>query len=82
MDFDTNGDQVTDRYRASFSSTLKFKRSDFMDTNSKVQWVPVPKLSDQTGNITAAGNTTYGVWTTNIADEMSFNFNAQFYKNH
>jgi hypothetical protein len=53
-----------------------------MDTNSKVQWVPVPKLSDQTGNITAAGNTTYGVWTTNIADEMSFNFNAQFYKNH
>jgi polyisoprenoid-binding protein YceI len=82
MDFDTNGDQVTDRYRASFSSTLKFKRSDFMDTNSKVQWVPVPKLSDQTGNITAAGNTTYGVWTTNVADEMSFNFNAQFYKNH
>ncbi|MDO9000387.1 MAG: YceI family protein [Bacteroidota bacterium] len=81
-DFDNNGDQVNDRYRASFSAKLKFKRSDFIDTKSTVQWVPVPTLADQTGNISAANNKTYGVWTTNIADEMSFSFNAQFYKNH
>jgi polyisoprenoid-binding protein YceI len=81
-DFDTNGDNVNDRYRASFSARLSFKRSDFMDTQSTVQWVPVPSLSDQTGNVSAANNKTYGVWTTNIADQMYFNFNAQFYKNH
>ena len=81
-DFDTNGDNTLDRYRASFSAKLKFKRSDFMDTQSSVQWVPVPALADQTGNISAANTKTYGVWTTNIADEMSFTFNAQFYKNH
>jgi hypothetical protein len=81
-DFDNDGDLVNDRYRASFSATLKFKRSDFMDVKSTVQWVPVPKLSDQVGNLTAANNKTYGVWTTNIADEMNFSFNSQFYKNH
>lgn len=81
-DFDTNGDNTLDRYRASFSAKLKFKRSDFMDTQSSVQWVPVPALADQTGNISAANNKTYGVWTTNISDDMSFTFNAQFYKNH
>ncbi len=81
-DFDVDGDKVNDRYRASFSAKLTFKRSDFMDTRSVVQWVPVPTLADQTGNLSAVNNTTYGVWTTNIADEMSFNFNAQFYKNH
>lgn len=81
-DFDTNGDMLYDRYRSSFSATLKFKRSDFMDTQSTVQFVPVPSLADQVGNVTAANNKTYGVWTTNVADEMSFTFNAQFYKNH
>lgn len=81
-DFDTNGDMLYDRYRSSFSATLKFKRSDFMDTQSTVQFVPVPTLADQVGNVTAANNKTYGVWTTNVADEMSFTFNAQFYKNH
>jgi len=81
-DFDTDGDLINDRYRASFSATLKFKRSDFVDTKSTVQWVHVPKLADQAGNISAANNKTYGVWTTNVADEMNFNFNAQFFKNH
>lgn len=81
-DFDTNGDLTNDRFRASFSGKLTFKRSDHMDTQSTVQWVPVPALADQTGNASAANNKTYGVWTTNIADEMSFTFNAQFYKNH
>lgn len=81
-DFDTNGDQVTDKLRASFSAKLKFKRSDHMDVLSTVQWVPVPSLADQSGNLVAANNKTYGVWTTNIADEMSFTFNAQFYKDH
>ena len=81
-DFDNNGDNINDRYRASFSARLTFRRSDFMDTNSTVQWVPVPSLADQTGNTTAANNKTYGVWTTNVADQMSFSFNAQFYKDH
>ncbi len=81
-DFDTNGDNVNDRYRASFTGKLKFLRSDYMDTQSKVQWVPVPALADQTGNLTAANNKTYGVWTTNVADEMNLTINTQFYKNH
>jgi hypothetical protein len=81
-DFDTNGDAVNDKFRASFSATLTFKRSDHMDTKSTVQWVPVPSLADQAGNTVAANNKTYGVWTTNVADEMKFTFNAQFYKNH
>lgn len=81
-DFDNDGDLVNDRYRASFSAKLTFKRSDFMDTKSTVQWVSVPRLADQTGNLSAVNNKTYGVWTTNVADEMSFSFNAQFYKNH
>jgi polyisoprenoid-binding protein YceI len=82
VDFDNNGDNINDRYRASFSARLSFKRSDFMDIKSTVQWVPVPALADQTGNITAANNKTYGVWTTNVSDVMSFSFNAQFYKDH
>jgi polyisoprenoid-binding protein YceI len=81
-DFDTNGDMTNDRYRASFSGKLTFRRSDYMDTQSTIQWVPIPALADQTGNSIAANNKTYGVWTTNVADEMSFTFNAQFYKNH
>ena len=81
-DFDTNGDMVNDKLRASFSAKLTFKRSDFIDTQSTIQWVPVPALADQTGNTVATNNKTYGVWTTNVADEMSFSFNAQFYKNH
>lgn len=81
-DFDNDGDMVNDRYRASFTGRLTFKRSDFMDTQATVQWVPVPSLADQTGNLSAANNKTYGVWTTNVADEMSFSFNTQFYKNH
>lgn len=81
-DFDNDGDHVNDRYRASFTARLTFKRSDYLDTQSIVQWVPVPALADQTGNLSAANNKTYGVWTTNVADEMSFTFNAQFYKNH
>jgi polyisoprenoid-binding protein YceI len=82
VDFDNDGDNINDRYRASFSASLTFKRSDFMDTNSTVQWVPVPSLADQTGNMTAANNKTYGVWTTNVGDEMRFTLNMQFYKSH
>lgn len=81
-DFDTNGDMVNDRYRASFTAKLSFQRSDYMDTQSTIQYVPVPALADQTGNLSAINNKTYGVWTTNVDDGMSFSFNAQFYKNH
>lgn len=81
-DFDNNGDMVNDRYRASFTGKLTFNRSDFIDTLSTIQWVPVPALADQAGNLSAVNNKTYGVWTTNVANEMSLSFNAQFYKNH
>lgn len=81
-DFDTNGDGITDRYRGALSGTFSFKRSDHMDSLSKVQWVPVPSLADQAGNTVAANNKTYGVWSTNVADEMVIKMNMQFYKNH
>ncbi|MEW6469914.1 MAG: hypothetical protein AB1458_13380 [Bacteroidota bacterium] len=81
-DFDTDGDGTNDKYRASFSGRFSFLRSQFMDTNSTIQWVPVPSLADAAGNVIAANNTTYGVWTTNVADEMSITLNMQFYKNH
>ena len=81
-DFDTNGDNITDRYRASFTGRLSFLRSDHMDVNSTIQWVPVPSMQDLPGNTVAANNKTYGVWTTNVADQMYFTMHMQFYKNH
>ena len=81
-DFDTDGDFVNDKYRASFTGKFTFLRSQFMDTNSTIQWIPVPSLIDLPGNTIAANNTTYGVWTTNVDDDMSFTLNLQFYKNH
>ena len=81
-DFDTDGDLIKDKYRASFTGWLKFKRSDYMDVNSTIQWVPVPLVTDVAGNAVAINNKTYGVWTTNVADEINLTFNLQFYKNH
>ena len=44
--------------------------------------IVVPALIDLPGNSIAANNKTYGEWTTNIADEMNFTLNLQFFRNH
>lgn len=82
MDFDTDGDFINDKLRASFTGHFSFLRSEHMDTASTIQYIPVPAQIDLPGNTVAANNTTYGVWTTNIADRMDFTLNMQFYKNH
>jgi hypothetical protein len=82
VDFDTDGDFINDKLRASFTGRFSFLRSEHMDTNSTIQYLPVPALIDLAGNGVAANNTTYGVWTTNVADQMDLTLNMQFYKNH
>ncbi|TAL60965.1 MAG: hypothetical protein EPN85_06075 [Bacteroidetes bacterium] len=82
MDFDTNGDGLYDRYRASLTGNFVFNRSDYVDITSSIQWVPVPSPADQVGNVVAANNKTYGVWTKVVGDEMSLTLNMQFYKDH
>lgn len=81
-DFDTDGDFINDNYRASFTGHFSFLRSDHMDVNSTIQYVPLPAQIDLAGNTIALNNKTYGEWTTNIADLMNFTMNLQFYKNH
>ena len=81
-DFDTDGDFMNDKYRSSFTGHFSFLRSNHMDVNSTIKYVPVPALIDLPGNSVASNNKTYGEWTTNIADEMNFTLNLQFYKNH
>ena len=80
--FDTDGDGNNDKYRAGLSANFSFKRSDYMDTNATVQWVPVPNLEDITNNAIAANNKTYGAWSYMVGDEMKITINAQFYKNY
>jgi len=70
------------RYRAGFTFRFTFKRSDFMDINSTRQYVPVPTASDIAGNVIAASNTTYGVYSRSIADEVTVITNLQLYKIH
>ena len=53
-----------------------------MDTKSTIQFVSVPSFTDNAGNNVAMNNKTYGVWTTNVADDMSITSYLQFYKNH
>jgi polyisoprenoid-binding protein YceI len=82
-DFDTNSDGVTDKYRAGFTATFEFNRSDFMDNASLVPYWPVPKVSEAiTNTTTAANNKTYGVWSSSTADKMEITVNSVFYKNH
>jgi len=76
-DFDSNGDGVNDKLRAGFTTQFKFNRSDYMDVNSTKQYDPfVPD------DATAAANTTYGVYSHSVADEMSITVNSEFYLNH
>ena len=82
-DFDSNGDGVNDKLRAGFTGTFSFNRSDYIDKNSTVPYWPVPKASEVISNsTTAANNTTYGVWSASVADQMDITVNAVFYKNH
>jgi hypothetical protein len=82
-DFDSNNDGTTDKYRAGFTATFEFYRSDFMDNASTVPYWPVPKVSEALTNTTAAANNkTYGVWSQSTADKMEIEVNAAFYKNH
>lgn len=81
-DFDTDGDFIKDKYYSSFTGHFSFLRSNHMDVNSTIRYVPVPALIDLPGNNVAMNNKTYGEWTTNIADKMDFVLNLQFYKNH
>jgi len=81
-DFDSNLDGINDRFRASFTGTFVFNRSEYMDTTSTIQWVPIPSPADQVGNVIAVNNKTYGVWTKVVGDEMSVTLNMQFYKDH
>ncbi len=82
-DFDSNNDGTTDKFRAGFTATFTFKRSDYMDNNSTVPYWSVPKVSEAiTNGTTAANNKTYGVWSVSVGDQMELTLNAEFYKNH
>jgi polyisoprenoid-binding protein YceI len=87
-DFDTNNDGVYDRYRAGFTATFSFNRSDFMDNASTKTYFPgspsagTITLADSVNNIIAQNNKTYGVWSASVADKMDMTINMQFYKNH
>lgn len=82
-DFDSNNDGTTDKFRAGFTATFSFNRSDFMDINSTIPYWPVPKASEAiTNTTTAANNKTYGVWSVSVGDKMDITLNASFFKNH
>ena len=81
-DFDSNGDGINDKYRAALTGNFSFLRSDFMDTSSTIQWVPVPSQADATGNQIAGNNKTFGVWTSVLGNKINVTFNMQFYKDH
>jgi polyisoprenoid-binding protein YceI len=70
------------RYRAGFTFRFTFKRSDFLDINSTRQYVPVPKVADIAGNVIAASNKTYGVYSRSISDDVTVITNLQLYKLH
>jgi hypothetical protein len=81
-DFDSNNDGTLDKFRSGFTASFKFNRSDYVDQNSTKAYYPVPTAVDSVNNIAAANNTTYGVWSTSVSDEMEMVVNAVFYKNH
>ncbi|HYV90771.1 MAG TPA: YceI family protein [Chitinophagales bacterium] len=76
-DFDSNGDGVNDKLRAGFTTSFTFNRSDYVDVNSTKAFDPF--IPD---DATAATNTTYGVWSSSVADEMTITVNSEFYLNH
>lgn len=89
LDRDANNDGVNDQYRAGFTGRLVFNRRDYVDPASTKQWVPTPTVgttnlssADVSGNLAAASNTTYGVYSTSVGDSCWVEVNSIFYKNH
>jgi polyisoprenoid-binding protein YceI len=76
QDFDNNHDGVNDQHASGLTAYFTFNRSDFMDENSTKAFDPF-----NPNDATAAPNTTYGVWSTSVADEMSLTVNFLFYQN-
>lgn len=78
-----------DQHRVGFSGHLMFNRRDYVDPNSTKQWVPIPTVgttnlsaADVAGNVSAANNTMYGVYMTEVGDSCWVDVNPVFYKNY
>ncbi len=78
-----------DQHRFGFSGHLLFNRRDYVDPNSTKQWVPTPTVgthnlspADVSGNLSAANNTMYGVYMTEVGDSCWVNVDPVFYKNY
>jgi polyisoprenoid-binding protein YceI len=80
-DFPNSG-SAGGKYRAGFTGSFTFLRSDYVDKNSTKQYIEVPKKADQAGNVTAANNKTYGVYSLSTADAVNVVVNIEMYKNH
>ena len=80
-DFPNSG-SAGGKYRAGFTGSFTFLRSDYMDKNSTKQYIPVPKKADAAGNVTAANNKTYGVYSLSTGDSVNVVVNIEMYKNH
>jgi len=70
------------KYRAGLTATFTFLRSQYMDIASTAQYIPVPKKAAAAGNVTAANNKTYGVYSTSTSDSVIVVTNIEMYKNH
>jgi polyisoprenoid-binding protein YceI len=70
------------KYRAGFTGKFSFSRKDYCDPKSTKQYIPFPKNADKAGNTAAAGNTTYGVYSLSVGDEVDVVVNIEMYKNH
>lgn len=88
-DMDANHDGINDQYRVGLQGHLAFNRRDYVDPNSTKQWVPTPTVgtpnlssADATGNLTAAANTTFGVYSTSVGDSCWVEVDPVYYKNH
>ncbi len=78
FDYDSNNDGTNDKLYNGFTGKFSFNRSDFMDQNSTTAYFPF-----YPGNATStANNTTYGVWSTSVADQMDITINVEMYKKH
>jgi hypothetical protein len=89
LDMDANHDGTADQYRTGFTGRLAFNRRDYVDPNSTKQYVPTPTFgttnlsaADISGNVSAANNTMYGVYSTSVGDSCWVEVNPVFYKNH
>ena len=70
------------KYRAGLTASFTFLRSQYMDKASTAQYIPVPKKAAAAGNVTAANNKTYGVYSQSTGDSVNVVTNIEMYKNH